>query len=211
MGSARDILKRKGVAKAEKKRGRRAADGAIGSYVHTGNSIGVLVKVNSETDFVGRSDEFQTLVHDIAMQIAASEGIKRVDTSHVSQQEREELEQEEWQREDLEGKPDDVKQKVVNGRVDKRLQDGTLMESEFIKDPSKTVGEHVKEKVAALGENIVVRRFMRYDLGAGIEKPAAPSFAEEVAEQAAGQHRQDFLGAWLYVWGLYVVLRCFSS
>jgi elongation factor Ts len=186
MGSARDILKRKGVAKAEKKRGRRAADGAIGSYVHTGNSIGVLVKVNSETDFVGRSDEFQTLVHDIAMQIAASEGIKRVDTSHVSQQEREELEQEEWQREDLEGKPDDVKQKVVNGRVDKRLQDGTLMESEFIKDPSKTVGEHVKEKVAALGENIVVRRFMRYDLGAGIEKPAAPSFAEEVAEQAAG-------------------------
>jgi elongation factor Ts len=109
-----------------------------------------------------------------------------VDTSHVSQQEREELEQEEWQREDLEGKPDDVKQKVVNGRVDKRLQDGTLMESEFIKDPSKTVGEHVKEKVAALGENIVVRRFMRYDLGAGIEKPAAPSFAEEVAEQAAG-------------------------
>lgn len=186
MDAARDILKSKGMAKADKKSGRRAADGAIGAYVHTGNSIGVLVEVNCETDFVGRSDDFQQLVHDMAMQIAASESVTRVDSSHIKQAERERVEQEEWQREDLEGKPDDVKQKIVSGRVDKRLQDGTLMEMEFIKDPSKTVAEHVKEKVAALGENIVVRRFTRYDLGAGIETPDKPSFAEEVQQQAAG-------------------------
>lgn len=157
-------LREKGIALAAKKAGRSTNDGIISSYIHAGNRIGVLLEVNCETDFVARTDEFQQLVQDIAMQIAAKRPlyVKREDVPE------DEIEKEKsvLRAQALnEGKPERVIDKIVEGRLEKFFSNVCLMEQEFIKDSEKTVGDLINEKIATIGENIVVRRFVRYELG----------------------------------------------
>ena len=176
-----DGLRKKGLASAAKKAGRVAAEGAVGSYIHAGGKIGVLVEVNCETDFVARTDEFQELVRDIAMHIAAADPrfVRREEvTADVLDRERA------VQREKTlaEGKPEKVVDKIVEGRMEKFFAEQVLLEQPFVKDPDKTVGDLVTAKVAKIGENIQVRRFSRFKLGEGIEK-RSNDFAAEVAAQ----------------------------
>lgn len=185
--NAIDLLRKKGLAAAAKKAGRTTAEGAVGSYIHAGGKIGVLVEVNSETDFVGRTDDFQELVKDVAMHIAAA------DPRFVR---REEVTEEDLAREReiyrgqvlAEGKPDHLADRIVQGKMEKFYSDNVLLEQPFVKNPDQTVGEMIAERVATIGENIQVRRFVRYKLGEGIERKST-DFAAEVAaqlSQAAG-------------------------
>ena len=179
------LLRKKGLAAAQKRAGRTTAEGAVGSYIHTGGSIGVLVEVNCETDFVARTDEFQELVRDIAMHIAASEP-RFVAREEVTP---EDLERErEIYREQAEasGKPAEVVERIVDGKMEKFFGELVLLEQPFVKNPDVTVGELIAEKVGKIGENIQVRRFTRYKLGEGIEK-RQESFADEVLSQASKQ------------------------
>jgi elongation factor Ts len=181
MEAAIDVLRKKGLASAAKKAGRVAAEGAVGSYVHGGGKIGVLVEVNCETDFVARTDEFQELVKDIAMHIAAAapQYVRREEvTEEILARER----AVQRERTLAEGKPEKVVDKIVEGRMEKFYAETVLLEQPFIKDPDKTVGDLVTEKVAKIGENIQVRRFSRFKLGEGIEKKSG-DFAAEVAAQ----------------------------
>jgi len=176
-----DGLRKKGLASAAKKAGRVTAEGVVGSYIHAGGKIGVLVEVNCETDFVARTDEFQELVRDIAMHIAAADPrfVRREEvTADVLDRERA------VQREKTlaEGKPEKVVDKIVEGRMEKFFAEQVLLEQPFVKDPDKTVGDLVTAKVAKIGENIQVRRFSRFKLGEGIEK-RSNDFAAEVAAQ----------------------------
>ena len=176
-----DGLRKKGLASAAKKAGRVTAEGVVGSYIHAGGKIGVLVEVNCETDFVARTDEFQELVRDIAMHIAAADPrfVRREEvTQDVLDRERA------VQREKTlaEGKPEKVVDKIVEGRMEKFFAEQVLLEQPFVKDPDKTVGDLVTAKVAKIGENIQVRRFSRFKLGEGIEK-RSNDFAAEVAAQ----------------------------
>ncbi|QDZ39674.1 translation elongation factor Ts [Euhalothece natronophila Z-M001] len=164
---AMEWLRQKGITSAEKKQGRAASEGIIDSYIHTGGRIGVLVEVNCETDFVARREEFQTLVRDIAMQIAAYGNVEYVSTDDVPQEIVEKEKEIEKGREDLQGKPDEIKEKIVSGRIDKRLKEVSLLDQPFIKDQSITVEEYIKQGIATLGENIQVRRFSRFVLGEG--------------------------------------------
>ncbi len=182
MEGAIDFLRKKGLASAAKKAGRVAAEGAVGSYIHSGGKIGVLVEINSETDFVARTDEFQELLKDVAMHIAAAapQYVRREEvTEEILARERA------VQREKTlaEGKPEKVVDKIVEGRMEKFYAETVLLEQPFVKDPDKTVGDLINEKVAKIGENIQVRRFARYKLGEGIEKRST-DFAAEVAAQA---------------------------
>lgn len=157
-------LREKGIALAAKKAGRSTNDGIISSYIHAGNRIGVLLEVNCETDFVARTDEFRQLVQDIAMQIAAKRPlyVKREDVP----EDEVEKEKSVLKAQALnEGKPERVIDKIVEGRLEKFFSNVCLMEQEFIKDSEKTVGDLINEKIATIGENIVVRRFVRYELG----------------------------------------------
>ena len=176
------ILRKRGLAQAAKKVGRSTSEGQIGSYIHAGGKIGVLVEINCETDFVARTDEFQELVRDIAMHIAAADPrfVRREEvTADVLARERA------VQREKTlaEGKPEKVVDKIVEGRMEKFFADQVLLEQPFVKDPDKTVGDLVTAKVAKIGENIQVRRFSRFKLGEGIEK-RQDDFAAEVLAQA---------------------------
>jgi elongation factor Ts len=179
---ATEWLRQKGIASAEKKQGRLAAEGLIDSYIHTGGRIGVLVEVNCETDFVARREEFQSLVHNIAMQIAACPNVEYVKVEDIPPEVAEKEKEIEMGREDLAGKPDKIKEKIVQGRIDKRLKDISLLPQPYIRDQSITVDELIKQSIAQLGENIQVRRFTRFVLGEGIEKQES-NFAEEVAAQ----------------------------
>jgi elongation factor Ts len=182
MEKAIDILRKKGLASAAKKASRVTAEGTVGSYIHGGGKIGVLVEVNCETDFVARTDQFQELVRDIAMHIAAADPrfVRREEvTEDVLAREREIYRE----RTLAEGKPEKVVDKIVEGRMEKFFSEAVLLEQPFIKDPDKTVGELVAEKVGKIGENIQVRRFSRFKLGEGIEKRSS-DFAAEVAAQA---------------------------
>jgi len=157
-------LREKGTAVAEKKLGRATQEGAIASYIHTGNRIGVLLELNCETDFVARTDEFQNLVKDIAMQIAAKRPlyIKREDVPEAEiDNEKSVLKTQALN----EGKPERVVDKIIEGRLEKFFSNVCLLEQEFIKDPEKTIGSLITEKIATIGENIIVRRFTRYELG----------------------------------------------
>jgi elongation factor Ts len=182
MEKAIDLLRKKGLAAAAKKAGRVAAEGAVGSYIHAGGKIGVLVEVNCETDFVARTDQFQELVRDIAMHIAAAE--PRV----IS---REEVTADDLERERAifreqalaSGKPEAVVDRIVAGKLEKYYAEYVLLEQPFVKDPDKTVGQLVQERIAKIGENIVVRRFARYRLGEGVEK-RKDDFAQEVLAAA---------------------------
>ncbi|WP_320667597.1 translation elongation factor Ts [Prochlorococcus sp. MIT 1307] len=173
-------LRQKGIASAEKKSGRVAAEGAIGSYIHTGSRVGVLLELNCETDFVARGDLFQGLLKDIAMQVAACPNVEYVSTDQIPNHVVENEKSIEMGRDDLAGKPDQIKAKIVEGRIGKRLNELALMEQPFIKDSSMTVAELVKQVAGQIGENLQVRRFSRYTLGEGIEVKKS-DFAEEVA------------------------------
>jgi elongation factor Ts len=182
MEKAVEWLRQKGIASAEKKASRVATEGLVDSYIHTGGRVGVLVEVNCETDFVARRDEFKSLVRDIAMQVAACPNVEYVTTDDVPQSFVEKEKGIEMGREDLGDKPDNIKEKIIQGRIDKRLKEISLMDQPYIKDQSIDVNELIKQVVAKLGENIKVRRFSRFTLGEGIEKEES-NFADEVAAQ----------------------------
>ncbi len=182
-----EILRKKGMASADKKSGRVTAEGAVGSYIHMGGKVGVMVEINCETDFVARGEEFQQLVKDVAMHIAAVDPkyLKRDEVpADVLDKEREILREQLKNDPKNANKPADVVDKIIEGRVGKYYEDNVLLDQPFVKDPSKTVGELVTEKVASIKENITVRRFTRYKMGEGIEKKA-DDFAAEVASMIA--------------------------
>jgi len=176
-----DELRTKGLAKAAKKAGRIASEGVVISYIHGGGRIGVLVELNCETDFVAKTDEYKQLAYDIAMHIAASnpEFVRREDVPEaVINHEKEVLKAQALE----EGKPEKVVEKMVTGRMEKFYKERCLMEQEFVKDTDKTVQELINENIAKMGENINIRRFVRYEVGEGIEKKES-DFAAEVMEQ----------------------------
>ena len=178
-----EILRKKGVATASKKEGRVTAEGAVGSYIHMGGKVGVLVEVNCESDFVSRGDEFQQLVKDIAMHIAAADPhyLKRDEVpSDIISKEREILMDQLKNDPKNAGKPEDVLGKIIDGRLNKFYEEACLLDQPFVKDPSKTIGELVTEKVASIKENISVRRFSRFKMGEGLQKKQ-DDFASEVA------------------------------
>jgi elongation factor Ts len=181
--AAVDLLRKKGLAAAAKKAGRITAEGAVGSYIHAGGKIGVLVEVNCETDFVARTEAFQELVKDIAMHVAAADPrfVTREEvTPEVLERERAILREQAL----ASGKPAAIVEKMVEGRLEKFYGESVLLDQPFVKDPDKTVGQLIAERVGKIGENIKVRRFARYKLGEGIEK-RSDDFAAEVMAQAA--------------------------
>ena len=178
-----DILRKRGLASARKREGRIAAEGIVGSYIHMGGKVGVLVEVNCETVFVEGGDEFQQLVKDVAMHVAAAE------PRYVSQQDvpNEALEKEReiaraQARNDPKNanKPDQVIDKIVEGRLHKFYEENVLLDQPFVKDPAKTVSELVTDKIAKTGEKITIRRFTRYKMGEGLER-REEDFGGEVA------------------------------
>jgi len=180
LDKALEWLRKKGIASAEKKSGRVAAEGSIGSYIHTGSRVGVLLELNCETDFVARGDIFQSLLKDVSMQVAACPNVEYVSVDEIPKDVVEKEKQIEMGRDDLSGKPEQIKEKIVEGRIAKRLNELVLLSQPYIKDSSLTVEDLVKQAAAKIGENIKVRRFTRYTLGEGIEKNQM-DFAEEVA------------------------------
>ena len=180
LNKAVEWLRQKGIASAEKKAGRTAAEGIVGSYIHTGGRVGVLVEVNCETDFVARGDLFQELVRNVAMQIAACPNVEYVSTEEIPPEVVEREKSIEMGRDDLAGKKEEMKTKIVEGRIGKRLKELALLDQPYIRDGSLSLGELVKQTSAKTGENIRVRRFTRYTLGEGIEVQEN-DFAAEVA------------------------------
>lgn len=179
-----DYLRQKGLAAASKKAGRTATEGLVGSYIHAGGKIGVLVEVNCETDFVARNEEFQSLVRDIAMHIAAANPLY-VSRDEISA-ELVEKEKEIFKAQALEsGKPEKIIEKIIEGRVDKFCAEISLMEQSFVKNPDVTIEHLIKESIAKIGENISIRRFSRFHVGEGMEKKES-NLAEEVAAQLGG-------------------------
>ena len=164
MGKAMDVLRKRGMAKAEKREGRRASEGAIGSYIHFNGKVGVLVDLNCETDFVARTDDFQNLAKHLALHIASAKptavsaedlpkelvaGERKIVEAQVAES----------------GKPEAVREKIVDGKMKKFCRERALLDQPFVKDDKTSVGELVKQASAKLGENVVVRRFVRYELG----------------------------------------------
>lgn len=164
MEAAIDILRARGAAKAAKRSAREASDGAIGSYIHMGGKIGVLVEVNCETDFVAKTEQFQQLVRDIAMHVAATNpaAVSREDIP-AEVVERERNVYREQMRES--GKPEQIWDKIVDGKIEKFFAESTLLEQPFVKNPDQTVGQLITEVSTKTGEKIEVRRFTRYALG----------------------------------------------
>lgn len=161
---AQEYLRKKGLSTADKKSSRLAAEGRIGSYIHDAR-IGVLIEVNCETDFVGRSEKFKELVDDLAMQVAACPQVQYVSIEDVPSSTVEKEKVLEMQREDLQSKPENIRERIVEGRISKRLGELALLEQPFIRDDGVLVKDLVKQTVAAIGENIKVRRFVRFTLG----------------------------------------------
>ena len=159
-----DFLRKKGIAKAEKKAGREADQGAVLSYIHPGNRIGVLVEVKCETDFVAKTDGFQTFVKDVAMQIAATNplSVTRDGIDSVVVDKEKEIFTEQAK---LSSKPDNVLEKIIEGRIEKFYQENCLLEQSFIKDSDKSVQDILMETIATLGENISIARFSRFEVG----------------------------------------------
>jgi elongation factor Ts len=185
--AAMDILRKKGMAQAGKKAGRVTAEGAVGSYIHMGGKVGVLVEINCESDFVSRGEEFQQLVKDVAMHIAAADPryTNRTDVPEGDLAKEREILMEQLKNDPKNAnKPDDVLGKIIEGRLNKFYEDNVLVDQPFVKDPSKTVGELVAEKVGSIKENITIRRFSRFKMGEGIEKKV-DDFAAEVASMIA--------------------------
>ena len=179
-----NLLRERGLKAVDKKQSRIASEGLVASYIHMGGRIGVLVEVNCETDFVAKSNDFQNLVKDIAMQIAAANP-KYVREEEVDASELEH-EKEILRAQALnEGKPAQIIEKMVGGRVKKYYEDVCLMNQPFVKDSSKTIKDVLTEATLKIGEKLSIRRFVRYELGEGLEK-RNDNLAEEVAKQMAG-------------------------
>ena len=183
MDKAIELLKQKGMAKAAKKAGRIAAEGLVEAYIHNGK-YGALVEVNSETDFVANNPEFKQFVKDIAMHVAAAapQYVKREDVpASIVDAEKEAQKA----KAVAEGKPEAIAERIVEGRMDKFFSEICLLDQPFVKDPDKTVGQLLTELISKIGENIVIRRFVRFERGEGIEKKEE-NFAEEVMKQIIG-------------------------
>ena len=181
---AAELLRERGVVKAAKKAGRIAAEGLVESYIHGDGRIGVLVEVNIETDFAAKNPEFREFVKDVAMQIAAAkpEYVRREEVpSDVVEKEKEIMKAQAIN----EGKPEAVAEKIVTGKIDKYYSEICLLEQDFVKDPDKTVQQVLTEKIASIGENITIRRFVRFERGEGIQKKEE-NFADEVMKQING-------------------------
>lgn len=183
-----ELLRKRGLASAKKKEGRIAAEGAVGSYIHMGGKVGVLVEINCETDFVARGEEFLQLVKDVAMHIAAAEPrfVSRNDVPQDALDKEREIARAQAKNDPKNAnKPDQVIDKIVEGRLNKFYEEAVLLDQPFVKDPAKTVSDLVTEKIAAIKENITIRRFTRYKMGEGLEK-RADDFSDEVAALAGG-------------------------
>ncbi|MDK2798549.1 MAG: elongation factor Ts [Clostridiales bacterium] len=179
MEKAIELLREKGLAAAAKKAGRIAAEGLVDAYIHGDGRIGVLVEVNSETDFVAKNEEFKNFVKDVAMQIAAAnpQYVRREEVpEEVIKKEKEILRAQALN----EGKPEKIVEKMVEGRIEKFYKEVCLLEQPFIKDPDITIQDLLTEKIAKIGENLNIRRFARFEKGEGLEK-RNDDFANEVA------------------------------
>src|SRR4051812_707853 len=178
-----DYLRTKGLAKAAKKAGREATEGMVVSYIHGGGRIGVLVEINCETDFVARNEDFQAFTREVALQIAAMnpQFVRKEEVSQdVIDRERDVL----VAKAKESGKPEPVVQKMVDGQISKWMKEICLLDQAFVKDPDKTIDQFQQELIAKIGENIKIRRFVRFELGEGLEKKAKDDFAAEVAKTA---------------------------
>lgn len=176
-------LRENGLAKAAKKAGRIASQGVVDSYIHLGGKIGVLVEVNCESDFVGRSEQFKALVHDIAMQIAAAKPLyvsKDEVPADVVESERKILIAEAMN--EPKPKPEAIMNKIIDGKIRKYFEEICLLDQAFVKDPSKTIEQLIAEAIGNIGEKISVRRFVRYEMGEGLEKKE-DNFAQEIMDQ----------------------------
>jgi elongation factor Ts len=164
MEQAADYLRKKGMSKAAKKAGRATANGLCEAYIHPGGQVGVLLEVNCETDFVARTDEFKAFVHDVAMHIAAAmpEGLDREAIEAALVEKEAEIYRAQMKEE---GKPDNIIDKIVQGKIDKFYSDVCLLEQKFVKDPDMTIQDLVKSKIGSLGENMEIKRFVRYQIG----------------------------------------------
>jgi elongation factor Ts len=160
-----DYLRKKGLASAEKKQSRKAREGLIVSYIHTGSRLGILLEINCETDFVARQAVFQELAHDLAMQVAASPSVEYVSVDSLPEDLIQRERSIELEKEDIRNKPEEIKNKIVDGRIQKTLKTFVLLEQPYIKDSSIIIDELIKRKIALLGENIRVARFVRFVLG----------------------------------------------
>ncbi len=188
MEKAIDYLREKGIAKAAKKASRIAAEGIVDSYIHMGGKVGVLLEVNCETDFVARGDKFKELVHDIALQIAAANPsylTKEDVPADVLEKEKEILKAQAIE----EGKPEKIVEKMVEGRIKTFYDENCLLCQKFVKDPSRTIEQVVVEATATIGEKISVRRFVRFEMGEGLQKKSE-NLADEVAVQV-GKMKQE--------------------
>lgn len=187
MEKAIDFLREKGMAKAAKKAGRIAAEGIVDSYIHMGGKIGVLLEINCETDFVARGDQFRELAHDICLHIAAA------NPQYLT---KEEVPQDVLEREKAvlkaqaleEGKPAAIVEKMVEGRIKSFYDDNCLLNQKFVKDPTKTIEQLVVEATATIGEKIAVRRFVRFEMGEGLQKKSE-NLADEVAAQVGAMKK----------------------
>ncbi len=187
MEKAIDFLREKGMAKAAKKAGRIAAEGIVDSYIHMGGKIGVLLEINCETDFVARGDQFKELAHDICLHIAAA------NPQYLT---KEEVPQDVLEREKAvlkaqaleEGKPAAIVEKMVEGRIKSFYDDNCLLNQKFVKDPAKTIEQLVVEATATIGEKIAIRRFVRFEMGEGLQKKSE-NLADEVAAQVGAMKK----------------------
>lgn len=160
-----EALKLKGMATADKKASRNTNEGLIYAYIHTGNKLGIMIEVNCETDFVARRSEFIDLAKNISMQIASNPDIEFIDLSDIPAPLKDDVRKFEGAKEDLKNKPDEIRNKIIDGRVEKSLKTKVLLEQPYIRDPNITVEEYIKQVIGILGENIKVTRFVRYSLG----------------------------------------------
>ena len=179
MAKAIETLRQKGLASATKKTSRIATEGVVESYIHMGGKLGVIVEVNCETDFVARRPEFQELAKNIAMQIAASPSVEYINLQSIPSDVVEKEKETESSKEDIVKKPKEIKEKIVEGRIQKRLKEMTLLDQFFIRDSSITIDELLRQNISKLGENIQVRRFERFVLGEGLQK-RQENFSDEV-------------------------------
>ena len=176
---AEEALKKKGLATADKKSDRIATEGIVEAYIHMGGKLGVLVEVNCETDFVARRPEFQELARNVAMQIAAWPQVEYIKIADIPPEVAEEEKKVEMGKDDLGNKPVEIKEKIVEGRIQKKLKEKALLDQVFIRDTSMTIEELVKKNIAEMGENIQIRRFEKFNLGEGLEKKDE-NFSDEV-------------------------------
>jgi elongation factor Ts len=185
MEAAIDWLRKKGIASAAKKSSRIAAEGLVHAYIHAGGKIGVLIEVNCETDFVAKTEQFEELVHNIAMQIAAY-GPLYVNVDEIPAADLAREREVQKARVIEEGKPEHIADKIVDGRISKWHKEVCLLDQVYFRDEEKTVGDLITDAVQTIGENIKVRRFVRWNLGEGLEKRSDDFVAEVMSQMKRG-------------------------